>query len=525
VNPAAREAREQRLLVLAPTGKDAALLRAKLLEAGFECDVCADAADLAEEIGRGAGSLLVAEEAIAARMQPLARLIERQPSWSDLPVLIMTREGANSPTVGKALLTLGNVTLLERPIRVSALASAVRTALRARQRQYQARAQLAEREAAAQALKEADRRKDEFIATLAHELRNPLAPLRNALNILHMTEAGGSASQLHQMMERQVLHMVRLVDDLLEVSRITRDKIDLRKVALEINRVVDAAVETSRPAIDAAGHHLAIEPADEALFVEGDAVRLAQVFANLLNNAAKYTDEGGWITIRVEKQDERVAVSVRDTGVGIAPAALPRVFDMFMQGESARARGQGGLGIGLTLARRLVEMHGGEIAARSEGLGCGSEFIVRLPLHVPKRDAAPAATPAPAPPSLTRVLVVDDNRDAANSLGALLRMLGAEVDVVHDGEAALHAFSTQHPEVVLLDLGMPGMDGYEVARRLRQRDDARDVMLIALTGWGQERDRLNSRAAGFDHHLIKPADLHALQSLLASAVARPAHGR
>ena len=525
MNPVAREAREQRLLVLAPTGKDAALLRARLLEAGFECDVCSDTTDLAEEIGWGAGALLVAEEAIAAHMQPIARLIERQPSWSDLPVLIMTRSGANSDTVGKALLTLGNVTLLERPIRVSALASAVRTALRARQRQYQARAQLAEREAAAEALKEADRRKDEFIATLAHELRNPLAPLRNALNILHMTEAGNPASQLHEMMERQVLHMVRLVDDLLEVSRITRDKIELRKTTLDIRRVVDAAVETSRPAIEAAGHCLAIETADEALFVEGDAVRLAQVFANLLNNAAKYTDEGGRIRIRVERQDDHVAVSVHDNGVGIAPAALARVFDMFMQGESARARGQGGLGIGLTLARRLVEMHGGEIAARSEGLGRGSEFIVRLPLHAPAQDAAPVEISASAPPNLTRVLVVDDNRDAANSLGALLRMLGAEVDVVHDGESALQAFSSQHPQVVLLDLGMPGMDGYEVARRLRQRHDGRGVMLIALTGWGQEKDRLNSRAAGFDHHLIKPADLRALQSLLASAVPRPAAGR
>ncbi|HEY6820509.1 MAG TPA: ATP-binding protein [Burkholderiales bacterium] len=515
-----RDSLEHRLLVLAPTGKDAALLRGKLLEAGFECDVCADAADLADEITLGAGALLVAEEAIAARMEPLARVIERQPSWSDLPVLIMTRAGANSSIVAKALRTLGNVTLLERPIRVSALASTVRTALRARQRQYQARAQLAEREATAQALKEADRRKDEFIATLAHELRNPLAPLRNALNVLHLTAAGGPAAQLHEMMERQVLHMVRLVDDLLEVSRITRDKIDLRKSVIDIERVIESAVETSRPAVESGRHRLVIQRTAEPLYVDADAVRLAQVFANLLNNAAKYTDEGGEIVLRTEKEDGHVAVSVRDNGVGIAPGALGRVFDMFMQGESARARGQGGLGIGLTLARRLVEMHGGEITASSEGLGRGSEFVVRLPLHSPLDAAAPAPAPATASPTLARVLVVDDNRDAANSLGALLRMLGAEVDVVHDGESALRAFGVQRPEVVLLDIGMPGMDGYEVARRLRERTDARDVLLVALTGWGQEKDRLNSKAAGFDHHLIKPADLGALRSLLDPAFHR-----
>ena len=521
MSPSSRDGREQRLLVLAPTGKDAALVRHKLIAGGFECDVCADAADLAEELQAGAAALLLAEEAIDARMQPIADLIAAQPAWSDLPVLLMTRAGAESETVRKAVAILGNVTLLERPFRVSTLSSTVRTALRARQRQYLARAQLAEREATAQALKEADRRKDEFIATLAHELRNPLAPLRNALNILHMTEDSGPAAEVHRMMERQVMHMVRLVDDLLEVSRITRDKIDLRKAVVDIDRVIESAVETSRPAIESGRHRLAIQPAGESLFVEADAVRLAQVFANLLNNAAKYTDEGGEITIRAEKEDGHVAVSVRDNGVGIAPGALARVFDMFMQGESARARGQGGLGIGLTLARRLVEMHGGEITASSDGMGRGSEFVVRLPLHAPvDAAAAPVAATVAARPALARVLVVDDNRDAADSLGALLRMLGAEVDVVHDGESALRAFGTQHPEVVLLDIGMPGMDGYEVARRLRERTDARDVLLVALTGWGQEKDRLNSKAAGFDHHLIKPADLGALRSLLGSALER-----
>jgi PAS domain S-box-containing protein len=373
-------------------------------------------------------------------------------------------------------------------------------------------------------LRESDRRKDEFLATLAHELRNPLAPIRNSLNILRMTGAANPTTErLHEMMERQVNHLVRLVDDLLEISRISRGKIDLRKEQVELAAVIRSAVETSRPLLEAAHHQLAISLPSEPLALDADPVRLAQVFANLLNNAAKYTDEGGqiWLTAKVAKGSQEspdgVVVSVRDTGVGIPADMLPRVFELFTQVDRSAGRAQGGLGIGLTLVRSLVQLHGGRVEARSEGLGQGSEFVVHLPLA--KGSPADGARLADQPPALLsprRVLVVDDNRDAADSLGMLLKFVGADVQVVYDGAAALKTLDVYQPAVVLLDIGMPGMDGYEVARRIRQHPRGRDVLLIALTGWGQEEDRRRTHTAGFDHHLVKPADVNALQTLLAS---------
>jgi signal transduction histidine kinase len=374
-------------------------------------------------------------------------------------------------------------------------------------------------------LAEMDRRKDEFLATLAHELRNPLAPLRNSLHILRMSGDSGPASErIHEMMERQINHMVRLVDDLLEVSRITRGKIELRRERVELAAVLRSAVETSRPLIEAARHQLAITVPPEPLILEADPVRLSQVIANLLNNAAKYTEEGGqiWLTARLEGGD--AAVSVRDTGLGIPADMLSRVFDMFAQVDRTLKRSQGGLGIGLTLARTLVEMHGGRVEARSDGLGKGSEFTVRLPLAAENSLAAEgrsrAASTQPATLSQQRVLVVDDNRDAADSLGLLLKFLGADAHVVYDGPSALQALDVYRPAVVFLDIGMPGMDGHEVARYMRQAPEFQDVMLIAMTGWGQEEDRRRSQAAGFDHHLVKPADADALQALLSSVAVR-----
>jgi CheY-like chemotaxis protein len=311
---------------------------------------------------------------------------------------------------------------------------------------------------------------------------------------------------------------VRLVDDLLEVSRITRGKIELRKEVVDIGSMVRSAVETSRPFIEAAGHQLDVTVSSEPLRVEGDPVRLTQIFANLLNNAAKYTDAGGRIWLTITRSGDSVVVSVRDTGVGIPPDTLRRVFELFMQGDRHAGRAQGGLGIGLTLAKSLVEMHGGTIRAFSEGLGRGSEFVVRLPLSTSR--TSPHATredeePIPALPP-RRVLVVDDNRDAAESMGMLLKLLGVDAHVVHNGPDALAAVGFYKPTVVLLDIGMPGMDGKEVARRIRQRPDAKDITLIALTGWGQEEDRRRTMAAGFDFHLIKPADINALRALLMS---------
>jgi PAS domain S-box-containing protein len=378
-----------------------------------------------------------------------------------------------------------------------------------------------------EALREADRRKDEFLATLAHELRTPLAPIRNSLNILRVGGHDGDATErVYAMMERQVSHMVRLVDDLMEVSRITRGKIELRKETVELAAVMHSAIETSRPLIESAGHHLTIELPTGPLLLEADPVRLAQVLANLLNNAAKYTQNGGKIWLSAKRDDANVVISVRDTGTGIPPDALPRVFDLFMQAERTYHRAQGGLGIGLTLVRSLVHLHGGTVEAKSGGLGCGSEFIVSLPLAAEAVDARGAGRRAERRRlGPLRILVVDDNRDAAASLGMLLEFLGAHVEVANDGPAALEAFRSYRPSVAVLDIGMPGMDGYEVARRARQIPGAAGTTLIALTGWGYEEDRRRSREAGIDHHLIKPVELGVLEELLASLPARAEAGK
>jgi signal transduction histidine kinase/DNA-binding response OmpR family regulator len=365
-------------------------------------------------------------------------------------------------------------------------------------------------------LSESDRRKDEFLATLSHELRNPLAPLRNSVQLLRMQEAADpAAAPIHQMMDRQVDHLVRLVDDLLEVSRISRGAFELRRERVELATVVRNAVDTSNPLIHAAGHQLTVSMPREPLWLDGDPVRLAQILANLLNNAATYTERGGRISVRAWQDNGHALIAVRDNGTGIAAEALPRLFQMFHRGSESNRRNPSGLGIGLSLARGLAEMHGGTITVKSGGPGQGSEFTVRLPLA--------ASQPAPAaersaddalPPR--RILVVDDNRDAGDSLGLLLEVLGAEVRVARDGAEALEAYGAYDPSVVLLDIGMPGMDGYEVARRIRARSPGPRPTIVALTGWGQDSDRREAREAGFDHHLVKPAEIGALKELLRS---------
>jgi signal transduction histidine kinase/CheY-like chemotaxis protein len=379
-----------------------------------------------------------------------------------------------------------------------------------------------------EALRQADRRKDEFLAMLAHELRNPLAPMRNALEIIRLRgpERRLAVRASWDMVERQVEHLSRLVDDLLDVARITRGKINLEKEPVALAEVVRRAVETSRPLIEGRRHRLEVRLPDEPLHVIGDLTRLAQVLLNLLNNAAKYTEEGGQITLTVERaaaDPGAVVLRVRDTGVGIPPEVLPKVFDLFTQASRTLDRAQGGLGIGLTLVRRLVEMHGGSVRASSAGPGKGSEFVVRLPLFF-------GPLPAPAhgngsgehPAAGHRILVVDDNRDSASSLAVLLRLSGHEVVTAHDGAAALEKAEHFRPQLALLDIGLPGMDGYELARRLRQLPGLRQVRLAALTGYGSEEDRRRSRAAGFDHHLVKPVEREALLVLLAEVPGRTA---
>jgi PAS domain S-box-containing protein len=371
---------------------------------------------------------------------------------------------------------------------------------------------------------QADRRKDEFLALLAHELRNPLAPIRNGVEVMRVVGLNDpQLRDVRDMMERQVNHISRLVDDLLDVSRVTRGKVRCQKEPTELAAVVAHAVETCRPFIAQRRQELILSLPEEPLRLNADLVRLAQVFANLLNNAAKYSKEGSRITFAASRERDHAVVRVRDEGIGIAPEMLPRIFDLFAQADVSLGRSDGGLGIGLTLVRSLVTLHDGTVQAFSAGLGKGAEFVVKLPLLMnaaapqPSKSAAAASKPsraASADGDRRRILVVDDNRDAAKSLEILLKFMGHDINVALDGADALAKARAFHPDVVLLDIGLPTMDGYEVARRLRQDLGMRDALLVAMTGYGQEEDRRNSQEAGFNAHLVKPVDLAALRSLL-----------
>ena len=369
-----------------------------------------------------------------------------------------------------------------------------------------------------EALNAMDRRKDEFLATLAHELRNPLAPLRNGLQLLKLAKDDPDlVARTRRMMELQLGQMIRLIDDLLDISRISNDRIQLARERTSLDRIIRQAVETSGPLIDAQKHRLNIDiPAGVPLDV--DVVRLTQVFSNLLNNAAKYTPQNGDIWIRAEEVGDTIVVRVRDSGIGIAPEMLPKVFEMFVQIDNSLERTQGGLGIGLSLVKRLVEMHSGTVEAVSEGPGKGSEFVVRLPMASRRssdREAASAEAAAPrADDHARRILVVDDNEDAATSLAMLLSMMGHETKTANDGIEAIEKAADFKPEVALLDIGMPRLNGYDTARRMRDADWGKDMLLVALTGWGQESDRARSIDSGFDAHLVKPVQAIDIEQLL-----------
>ena len=375
-----------------------------------------------------------------------------------------------------------------------------------------------ERERAAREVRGADRRKDEFLATLSHELRNPLAPLRNAVQIMRLAPDPKQVADAGHVMERQLGHMVRLVDDLLDMSRITRGELTLRKAPVDFATVVRNAVETSRPLIDSKGHRLTVTLPAPGVVVDGDLTRLTQVLANLLNNAAKFSNRSGEITLSAERHANEVVVRVTDRGVGIPAEMLGSIFDMFMQVDQTLESSHGGLGIGLTLVRRLVELHGGTVEAHSAGRGAGSEFVVRLPITSAWAAVdTPMATPTVASPAAAvgrRILVVDDNEDSADSLAKLLELMGHAIATAHDGVEAVDAAESFRPEVILLDIGLPKLDGYGVARRIREQPWGKDMLLIAATGWGQQEDRRRSKEAGFDHHLVKPVDLAELVRLM-----------
>jgi signal transduction histidine kinase len=380
--------------------------------------------------------------------------------------------------------------------------------------------EIAHRKRVEQTLKEGDLRKDQFLAMLAHELRNPLAPISNAVQIMKAEGLSGPYFQWSvKVIEDQIKQMTRMVDDLLDVSRITRGKVVLQKEPIDLEVVVDLAVEASRPLIKDCKHELTVVLPPRPIILEVDPARMAQVLSNLLNNAAKYTDEGGEISLSAEPAGCEVLIRVRDNGIGITPELLPHVFDMFTQADQTLSRSRGGLGIGLTLVRSLVEMHNGRVGVHSDGPDRGSEFTVRLPLPAQPDAAQPdAADPvtddAGIPFQRRRILVVDDNRSHATSLGVLLRTMGHQVDEAYDGVTALELAQRHRPDVILLDIGLPVMDGYEVARRCREQKDLEQTMLVAMTGYGKEEDRRRSQEAGFNVHLVKPVNLEDLRMLL-----------
>ncbi len=393
---------------------------------------------------------------------------------------------------------------------------------RVAERTAQLEVDLSERKRLENALMAADRRKDEFLATLSHELRNPLAAIRNAAQIMELTPlADPDLHHCGEVIERQVEHLRRLVDDLLEVSRITCGKFKLRKKPVEVATFVARAIETARPLFDARGQQLHVSMPEERLIVNGDPIRLSQVVGNLLNNAAKYSPDGGEIALRIETASrdggvpEDLLIRVKDHGEGIPPEMLVEVFDLFTQVDRAPDPPHGGLGIGLALVRKLVEMHGGRVEANSPGVGLGSEFVVRLPILAetpipsPKPGVGETATTVPR-----RILVVDDNLDAETSLALLLKLAGNETHTAYDGLEAVEASERIRPDVVLLDIGLPKMNGYEACRRIRERPWGKDLVIIAITGWGREQDHQQSRDAGFDGHLVKPLDLDALMELI-----------
>jgi PAS domain S-box-containing protein len=375
---------------------------------------------------------------------------------------------------------------------------------------------ITERMRAEEALRQADRRKDEFLATLAHELRNPLAPIRNAVELLRLDVNVETTQSAIEMLDRQLTQMVRLIDDLLDVSRISRGKIELRRERVELTSVVNQALEAARGYNADDGHELTVELPSNPIYLNADSIRLAQVIGNLLNNAYKFTPRGGHVRLIVEREDGEAVIRVQDNGIGIAPHHLPHIFEMFSQADTSLERSRGGLGIGLSLVQRLVELHGGTVEAHSKGTGLGTELIVRLPMAeelIPLQSIPAFDTVQPNTVS-SRILVVDDNQDAATSLAMLLKRLGYDVCLAHDGLEAVEVATSVHPQIVLLDIGLPKLNGYDAGRLIREKCPDRNLVLVALTGWGQSDDRRRSEEAGFDAHLVKPVDISALMNIL-----------
>jgi PAS domain S-box-containing protein len=633
---------ERRVLVLPPTRRDGDVTCALLRNVGLDCDVVASARTLAAQLSTGIGAVVMTDAAVLdPDLSSVMDVLERQPRWSDVPVILLSRPASQSPADKRRFSTLTNLTVLDRPTSGRALVSAVEAAIRGRMRQYQIRDQLNslreadaalresaermslgvqvaglalaevdygrhqvrlsdeaarlfgvgdgaqtlpsadflaavhpdDRQAVSQRLlqpidagqhdpsavdyrvvwpdgrvkwisqrhhmvsnslrdrqaramvvaldaterKNADRRKDEFLATLAHELRNPLAPIRTGLQAL--ARSGGedaAGAEIRAIMERQLSQMVRLIDDLLDVSRISSGKVVLQRGRVDMRAIAGLAMEASQPFISAGGHEFKVQLPQRPVWVDADSSRLSQVMINLLNNAAKYTGAGGTIKLTLTTEGDQAVARVEDNGAGIPPDMLNEVFDMFTQVNRTLDRSQGGLGIGLSLVRRLTELHGGEVTADSKGLGHGSTFTVRLPLMASPEPPSDGETARyePAKPRSLRILVIDDIPDVADVLKMLLDLEGFDTRVAYAGPVALQIAREFKPDVVMCDIGLPGMDGHQIARRLRSDPDIVPATLIALTGWGAEGEIRRTRESGFDFHLVKPVDANALMELL-----------
>jgi signal transduction histidine kinase/ActR/RegA family two-component response regulator len=508
------EARNERVLILAPTGRDAELACGALRSAGFTAESVEDIDALCRRLAEGCGAIILTEEALNAKaMQCLRDELEKLPAWSDPPLLIFTSR-PSAELVVRSFEQLGaraNMTMVERPIRVKTMVSAARAALRARRRQYEVRDLVDELERRVE-------ERDNFLAMLSHELRNPLAAISLAVDSLNDTTA---VSTEHAILARQTRHLAKLVDDLLDIARVTTGKISLHVGTVDLADVAEHCVEAVRAQAEARRLKLTLQVSAHAP-VRGDAVRLEQVVNNLLSNAIKYTPPGGEIEVYVASDADDVVLRVCDTGKGISPEILTRIFDLFMQGDTTIDRAEGGMGVGLTLVKKLVHLHRGSVRAYSRGPGNGSEFVVRLPLAVEDRRSrlsGQASGQAGLPvlhASPRHILVIEDNSDIRDLLRMKLRQLGHNVEAAEDGTTGLEKLLASPPEVALVDIGLPGIDGYEIARRARSTLGQR-VYLVALTGYGQTEDKEKALAAGFDVHLTKPADFVDLQNVLAHA--------
>lgn len=507
----------RRILITAPIGRDAELMCTHLEAAGMPCVVRKDIDEVCVELDRGAGAIVFTEEALSAEAAPrLARALNRQPAWSDIPIIILSGV-PDVETQSRAFHELGrrtNVTVVDRPVRIQSLISAAQTALRSRDRQYQV-AELMK------TLEDRIHERDRFLAILGHELRNPLGAI---LLASQMRDGDGQLAGEHaELIERQSRHLTRLVNDLLDLSRVVSGKIVLKREVIDLADALDQALEMVHDAAKRQKVKVELKKSEGHLPVYADPLRAAQIVANVLGNAIKYTPEGGHIVVSVERNGDQACVRVTDDGVGIAPERIDTIFELFAQAENAIGRAQGGMGIGLALVRTLLELHGGKISVKSDGVGKGSEFLISFPMTQAANMPATRVAQRPATGrdgGPRRIVVVEDNPDVRDLLRLKLKRLGHEVDAVGDGVAGVDAIMDRKPDLALVDIGLPGIDGYEVAARVRE-SLGREVVLVAVSGFGLPEDKRKAIDAGFDEHITKPADVNDIENLLSRLPARP----